>query len=341
MIYRKRRRRTVIFIIEMILLAVLAFGLYAVSKLNKISGEKIDLNDIFVSDAVAEGYQNIALFGVDSREGNSDDNSHLESSHSDTIMVASINNETKEVKIVSVYRDSYLDNGEGEYRKATEAYYFGGPQRAISMLNANLDLDITDYVTVDFTAVAEVVDLLGGIEIELDSEEVEQLNHVCKETSRVTGKDYDEIPYPGTYLLNGVQATAYARIRYTTGNDYRRTERQRLVIEKIVEKVKQSNIITINSIVDEILPMVSTSMSSKAILDMAADVFSYELGENTGFPFDKDTMDMGSKGDCVIPVTLESNVRQLHTFLFENEEYEPSETVRANSNEIIYQTGLQ
>ena len=282
-----------------------------------------------------DGYTNIALFGVDSREGSLD-----QDAHSDTLMIASINNKTKDVKLVSVYRDTYLDNTNGEYRKATECYYFGGPSRAISMLNKNLDLDITDFVTVDFTAVADVVDALGGIEIDIQEDEIVHLNNYQVEGSQVTGKEIVPVEYAGLQTLNGLQALSYCRIRYTEGSDFKRTERQRTVLSKILEKAKGADLLTLNNLIDQIASNMMTSLSNTELLALAKDVASYNLVDQTGFPFNLTTANL-SAGDCVVPINLEDNVRQLHQWMFGEDSYQPSDTVQEISWQIINDTGIQ
>lgn len=337
---RRRRRRRWIFAIEALLLVVLGGALVLFSKTEKlqpseIKGKEIIVNDID-NDAI-DGFTNVALFGIDSREVGSFGSGN----HSDTIIVASINNKTKEIKLVSVYRDTYLNQSNDKYNKATQAYYSGGPQQAINMLNMNLDLDITEYVTVDFAAITNVVDALGGITIDVTSEELEHLNNYTVETSKVTGVKTNKLTETGEQLLDGVQTTSYARIRYTAGDDYKRTERQRLVISKIIEKAKSADLATLNKIVDEVFPQVSTSFTLTEILGLAKDVVSYNLGETAGFPFDKTAASVGSKGACVIPIGLDNNVAQLHEFLFGETDYVASDTVKTISAKITNDTGVQ
>lgn len=341
---KRRKRRRIILIVEMILILILLGVLYVYGKYGKIQKTEIDENNVIVneideeSQAVKEGYRNIALFGVDSREAGS-----LEAgSHSDTIIIASINNKTGDVKLVSVYRDTYLNQSDDTYNKATQAYFRGGPEQAINMLNMNLDLDITDYVTVDFAAMVDVIDLLGGIEINIQTEaEVVHLNNYAIETSKVSGVKTTKVKKPGLQVLDGVQATSYARIRYTAGDDFRRTERQREVIEAIVAKAKKANIVTLNKIIDEVFPQVSTSLTMKEILALLPNAADYTIAETTGFPFDKTTGTVGSKGSCVIAQGLEQNVVQLHEFLFEEKDYVPSKTVTLINNKIIKDTGVK
>ena len=243
------KRRVILFIGELIVLVLLIGGLFVYgqinSKLSKIEGE--DLGDVQMNMVTSEkmtGYQNIALFGVDSRGEGSD----MGVNNSDTIIIASINNDTKAVKLVSVYRDTLLNVGNDSYMKANSAYMAGGASQAVSMLNTNLDLQIQDYVTVDMNALVKVIDLLGGLTVEMTADEVVHMNNYCVETSEISGEDYTRIEpeVAGVYDLNGVQATSYARIRYTAGLDFERTERQRLIIQKLVQKAKKSSLGTLS-----------------------------------------------------------------------------------------------
>ncbi len=335
---KKRRRRIIVLLLEIIILAVLCVAAYVIFKLGKLNHVTLNADN---NGWTQEGYTNIALFGNDSRGDTGVDGG---SSRSDTIIIASLNNETKEVKLVSVYRDTMLEQEGQHYDKANVAYAQGGPEEAVSMLNRNLDLDIQDYVSVNFLALADVVDLLGGVDMDLTYEEVVHMNNYCVETSEVTGKDYERIEpeEAGTYHLNGVQAVSYARIRYTSGGDFTRTERQRLLIEKVVEKAKGAGIVKINEIINEVLPEVSTSLSSTEILQMAVGVFDYSLGDTEGFPIDAATPESipGYSGSYVVPVGLEKNVIQLHEFLFPDEDYTPTEKLTSISDNIAYITGI-
>ena len=347
-IRRKRRRRRIIFALEIIVLLVLIGALFVYAKLGNMDFVQIDLGNIGIADEVKnnevmQGYTSIGLVGVDSRDGNL-----RAGTLSDTMIIASINNDTKEVKLVSIYRDTYLrigedENGNGEYYKANEAYLKNGPQGFLDMVNSNLDLDVKYFVTVDFTAVAEAVELLGGIDMEMTEEEVVHLNNYCKETAEVTGMDYEPLEeIAGTQHLNGVQTVSYARIRYTAGNDFRRAARQRDVIYKIVEKAKNSSIATLTKILDEVFPSIKTNMSQSTILSMGLGMLSYDIVEQAGFPHDhvygqnvEDALGL----DCVVPVTLESNAIWLHEFLYPEDSYEPSENLKAYSNRIIEKSG--
>lgn len=351
---RRRRRRStlsrVMFALEIIVLVVLMGGLFVYAKLGKlnhetINEEELDVNESVTENQVMKGYTTIALVGIDSRDDK------LKSDwNSDTMIIASINNDTKKVKLVSVYRDTYLclgedKDGNNSYGLANSAYCTGGAKKMINMLNKNLDMNISDFVTVNFQAVAETVELLGGIDVEMKKEEVVHLNNYCVETSEVTGMDYTPLEeIEGVQHLNGVQAVAYARIRKTSGNDFRRAARQREVIYKIVEKAKNSSIATLNTVLDKIFPMIYTSLTEKEILSMGMDMLSYDIEDQTGFPFDHlygDTVKEAMDGvDCVLPITLESNVIKLHEFLYPEDSYVPSNEVKTYSQEIIDKSGF-
>lgn len=338
---KRKTRRRVVFVIEILVLLLLAVGLFVAAKFSKLKTEKIAEGDIIINSeipseqaAVMKGYRNIALFGVDSRDASTTD------SRSDTIMIASINNETKDIKLVSIYRDTYLDNTNGEYRKATECYQFGGPKRSMNMINKNLDMDITDYVTVNFNAVAEVVNALGGVEIDIQEDEIVHLNNYQVEGSEVTGLEIVPVESTGLQTLNGLQALSYCRIRYTTGDDFKRTERQRTVLEQIFKKAKTANLIKLNNIIDSVFDNISTSLSITEMASLAKDIASYNMSDTTGFPFEQMPANIAA-GDCVVPVNLAQNVKELHTYLFGSDGYTPSNTVQEISNKIINETGIQ
>ncbi len=343
---KKKKRRIVIFTVEIILLlAVLAF-LFLWSKYQKLDTQPdiIGTEDYINTDMdettqkVLQGYTNIALFALDNRS-----NGNFDAGNSDVIMIASINNDTKEVKLVSVYRDTFLnvnDDGSMNFRKANYAYNKGGVEGAVKMLNRNMDLDIQDYVVVDFQAVTEAIDLLGGVEVEIDAQEAKWMDFYINETAQVTEHEAHSITQPGVYNLDGVQATSYCRIRYTAGDDFKRAQRQREVIAKMVEKAKKADILTINKIVDSVLDDISTNFSAMELLSLASQMMSYELADTTGFPFKLCNADMGgSKGAVVVPCDLATNVVDLHKYLFNDMNYAPSNTVSSYSEAIRSETG--
>ena len=337
------QRKIILLVLESFTLIVLAVVLFVVIKLSKIEKNEINIENITVNEDLSEetqeimaSYQTIALFGLDNRSTGS-----LSRGRSDVIMLAVIDNETREVRLASVYRDSYLDTGDGKFQKCNAAYAKGGPEQAISMLNKNLDLSITDYMTVDFSAIVDCVDLLGGVELEITDDEAVLMLGYIQELNRITGHDSACPPSGGTYNLDGVQACAYARIRYGGGDDYRRTERQRAVLAAMVKKVQRADLLTLNRLIDEVFGDIQTSFTNTELLALAADIFQYKLGDTSGFPYKKTTHRYNGIGDVVIPCDLASNVTQLHVFLYNDEAYLPSNTVLENSTTIINKTGFR
>lgn len=343
----RKKRRKVLFILEIIVLLLFIGGLYVYgqisAKLDKIDIQETDLQeqDIVTNDQAPQmtGYTTYALFGLDHRSRNE----KLNTENSDTIIVASINNDTKAVKLVSVYRDTLLNVKDDTYSKANAAYALGGPAQAVNMLNTNLDLNITDYVSIDFDALVTVVDCLGGLDIPLSYAEIVHMNNYCVETAEETGKSYTpvELPEPkpedqeaivGTYHLNGVQATSYCRIRYTASLDMGRTERQRRVIQMIVDKAKKAGLSTIFDIMDQVFPMVKTSVSKTEILKLIPAMIGYSIDETTGFPQDYKFATV--KDSVIVPTTLDSNVLKLHQFLYGNTNYTPTQDVLNKNAQI-------
>ena len=347
-----RKKKTALFIVEIFCLLLFIGGLYVYgqidSRLNKIETPQLDESKIVTNVTAPQmsGYTTYALFAIDKRSKNET----LDSQNSDTIIVASINNDTKEVKLASIYRDTLLNIGNDIYTKANAAYAYGGPEQAISMLNTMLDLNITDYVTVNFSAMAEAVDALGGLDIPLSYAEIVFMNDYCIETSEETGKSYTPVERPdpkpeneeealGEYHLNGVQVVSYCRIRYTSSMDMGRTERQRRVIGLMVDKAKKAGITTIFDIMDKVFPMITTSVTKTELLNMIPSLMGYSICDTTGFPTKYKFADV-KNASMVIADTLEDNVKELHKFLYgADENYQPSQNIIDANSKIIELVG--
>lgn len=349
----KSKTKKILFAVEIIVLLLFIGGLYVYgqmnSKLDKINQPVLDDSKIKVNQEVQDsidsqestltGYTTYALFGIDHR----DKNTALGGENSDTIIIASVNNDTKDVKLVSVYRDTLLNLGNDTYSKANAAYAYGEAEQAITMLNTNLDLNISEYATVNFNALTTIIDDLGGLDMDMSYAEIVHMNNYCVETSEETGKDYTPIELPDRpddieavqyhYHLNGVQATSYCRIRYTASLDMGRTERQRRVIQMIVSKAKSAGLGKIFKIMDDVFPMVITSMTKDEILQLLPTLIGYSVDDTTGFPTSYKFSNV--KGSIIVPTTLETNVIELHKFLYGDEAYTPSATVKANSEKIL------
>lgn len=342
----RKRRRIILFAVEMVALVVLGVVLWAVMKQTSMQKINVKEEDIVINDTVEnnvamKGYRNIALFGLDARDKNLG-----KGNRSDTIMIASINLDTGEVKLCSVYRDTYMNLGNDKYSKCNAAYASGGPEQAISMLNMNLDMNITDYVSIGFNGMIDVVNSLGGVEIDIREDEIKYLNDYqasmfSTETKERLTNDYVKVTQPGVQTLNGLQATAYCRIRYTAGDDFKRAERQRTVLLAILEKARTASVGTLNDTLDKVLPNVATNLDTKEMLSVLKDLASYKVVATDGFPFETNrvTGKVGKAGSCVIPTSLEDNVVLLHKFFFEQEEYTPSKSVSNYSARVSSDTG--
>ena len=323
-------------LVIIVILAGIGIG-YIYTKLGKMTVEEIDETAIGITEETQErlsGYRNIALLGIDSR---ADD--YGLGNRSDCIIIASLNQETKDIKLISVYRDTYMqveERGKAILDKVTHAYSYGGAQNALKALNTNLDLNITEYVTVNFDAVIAAVDAMNGVTIDIDSSELKYINDYIDATSASSGIKSSHITKTGKQTLDGVQAVAYSRIRYTAGGDYKRTERMRTVIEAMLSKAKSLSLGQLNKLVDTILPRVSTNITATEIIALAPSIASFNITESMGWPYE-------TKGITLdrwygVPVTLESNVEQLHKEVFGQEDYVVNDTIKEISNQIIKKT---
>ncbi len=328
-------------IVLLILLIVAAWFLFGGVGVDKVG--KVNLNEEKIAESVNSGveeneemtgYTNIALFGVDDRGGRLD-----KKTRSDSIIIASINNATHEIKLVSVYRDTYLNLSNDSYNKCNAAYAAGGPEQAISMLNMNLDMDITDFITVGFGGLTDIVNQLGGIEINVEENEITHLNNYqsTMASEKELNMKYTPVTEPGLQTLDGLQATAYCRIRYTAGDDFKRAERQRTVLMAILEKAKKASPSDLVKVANSVFGETYTSFDLDEILnDYLPNITKYNVVSNDGFPMAdmRSTGTMGKKGSCVLPVTLATNVKWLHEFLFDDTEYEVSSSVQKYSDKI-------
>lgn len=342
---RKKKSKVAKFFLILLIIIVILLGVSsggAIWFINNKFGkmQKVNLNEEELGiDSETEGnlsgYRNIALFGVDSRDSNLE-----KGNRSDCIIVASINNKTKDVRLISVYRDSYVQIDGHGLDKITHAYSYGSAQLAIKTLNTNLDLNIKEFVTVNFDSVAEAVDKLGGITLNIESnEELKYLNSYIDETASVTGKSNAKLTKTGTQKVNGVQAVAYSRVRYTAGGDYKRTERMRNVIEAMVVKLKTKSISELNSFVDFMLPKVYTNITSGDILKLLPSATSFKISDSIGWPYEVKGITLDRWYG--VPVTLENNVEKLHKEVFGENNYTVPEKVKTISNSIIKKTSYK
>ena len=339
---KKKSRKIVLFVFEILLLAILLVAAYFIGMVNRVKYENMSETEAGINDDLSkdtleslEGYPNIAVFGLDNRSAN-----NYQEGNSDVVMIASIDNKTKNVKLVSVYRDTFLSVGGGTYFKCNNAYARGGAKQAVQMLNSNLDLDIKEYVCVDWAAVVEVIDDLGGLDLNITQGEMNQINKYKKDVDGVTGKNTPNVTQYGLVHLDGTQATTYARIRKLSGDDFKRASRQRIVLQAMLEKAKKANPATLVKICNSVVDDISTTLSLDQMVSLAKDVTKYKISSTTGFPTDLTTKNMPRCGDTVIPADLVTNVKKLHEYMFDDATYTPSQTVQAISDTIVNTTGI-
>ena len=343
---KARRTRIITMVIVELLTLICIFGFGFVYRymhmtadvafdVSKVRNDNIDISQ----KQKMSGYWTVAVFGVDSRNGDVG-----KGANADVQIIANVNMGTGDITLTSVYRDTYLNLGKGDrYSKSNAAYAEGGPEQAVAMLNKNLDLDIENYVTFNWKAVADVIDLLGGVEIDVSKAAFYYMNAYIHETCLKSGISAQNpaamyIKNAGPQHLNGVQAVAYARLRYMD-SDFERTKRQREVISQCLDLAKKTDLATLTKIIDTVLPQVAFNIDTADIIELAKGISRYNIRESVGFPKDLKDQMMGKKGACVIPATLESNVVWLHSILFADENYTVSDAVKRYSQKISDDSG--
>ncbi len=341
----RQKRKIIIFGVEIVVILAMIAVLYVVMTKTNDEGPSytyLEPDQVNVPEQVMQakeeggtmhGYVNIALFGVDAET----DDQLYKNSRSDSIMIASVNMDTGDIKLVSVYRDTYLNRGNDVYDKCNGAYSLGGAEQAVKMLNMNLDMDITDFITVGYKGLREVIDGLGGVYVDVDETELKHINNYQKGIcDRVLHCDYVPVTEPGYQLLDGLQATAYCRIRYGGGDDYKRAARQREVLKAIEEQAKKADLATLTNVFNAAIDDIYTSLDAEDITQLLSHISEYRITEEGGFPQEsmRTTANIGAKGNCVIPDNLEQNVIWLHQFLFEDPNYQVTETVKEYDEKI-------
>lgn len=314
---KKKKKIWPIILASMVGLFVMAVGggyLYVNNVLNKIDKVDIDESKLGVNDELSKKYgkvQNIALFGVDSTDGGN--------GRSDSTMILTIDREHKKLKITSLMRDSYVSiDGHGN-DKLNHAYAFGGPELAIRTINQNFGLNIKDFATVNFSSLPKIIDTLGGVDIDIDSEELKYINDYINDLNRLNKTNVSSITKTGLQKLNGTQAMAYCRIRYTTGGDYKRTERHREVLEKLFEGIKEVSVAKYPTILNDLMPMVKTSLSTSEILGLGTNMVN--MGKNLEqdrFPKDSDGKESMINGVYYLQFDKNTTKNKLHQWIFED-----------------------
>ena len=349
----KGLRAFIVFLIILIILVlaiVLAGNYYLNAQYNKINYQEIDLNEIAISTTgVPSNFRNIIILGIDSTQ---DDLSN--DFRTDSIIVLSLNEKTNTVKMFSIYRDTYfkmdldvVDNKKVSekqtiFDKVNHAYY-DGVENTLRVINTNMDLNISEYVIGNYSTVIDAVEFLDGIELDITKDELKYINGYVESINKSTNHKSPKVTNSGKQKVNGVQACAYCRIRYTEGGDYKRTERMRTVLNKIGEKVRALPLSKINEFLSVVLPDIETNIKVDDIINMIPRELNITIEDSFGWPYETEGIwfdNYGSKDFFGPAKTLESNVKKLHVELFDQTEYEVPENIVTISNEIIERTGV-
>ena len=330
-------------LVLVLLIGVIAAGLffYLSTKINKMDFIKTTPAEFCIDDAVDKSlsdYRNVAILGIDARNGEG-----FEGTRSDAIIIASINKKTNEVKLVSVLRDSYLymGDGNGNYMldKVTHAFAYGGAINTCATLNKALDLNISEFIVMDWNSVADVVDVFGGLKLDIQSNEIRDLNKWGPETARNTDREWTYITTTGEQILDGVQVATYCRIRKTSGGDEGRTNRMKKVTEALL-KTAVSNSTKIDRVLDEVLPEIQTNMGITSFTTLLPHIATFNITKSIGWPKDFYGGIINGKW-LAVPKTLESNVIELHKKAFAQENYILSDQAQRINQLIISDTGIQ
>lgn len=350
----KQTRKIIIFAVEIVIILIMLGVLWIVSRtpsegpkrIEPFNPQSVGVNSRVQQDkesgeSTMLGYMNVALFGVDART----DNELYKDSRSDSMMIASINLDTGEIKLVSVYRDTmlYLCQDKYPYQKCNAAYFYGGAEQAVTMLNTNLDMDIETFVTVNYKALTELIDALGGVWLTVGEVELAHINNYQMDIAKVLKCEYVPVTKQGYQKLNGLQATAFCRIRYglhNDGSDFQRTTRQRAVIRAIEKEAKTKDLATLQRVFEAVIKDVYTNISDEQILKLLTNISKYHIADEenedaNGFPqknlrtvVNLDNIDGWAVGSTIVPTDLEANVVWLHKFLFDDQDYVVTDTVK-------------
>lgn len=324
-----KKKKIIISIGAIILVFAIGIASYAATQWTKIKKTDPKKEDLEVSQTVEENlggnYLNIALFGINIK-GQED-----EQVDSDAVYIASINLKTKEVGLVSVYGNTILGDGTGKTIRMKDAYAEGGAEKAIAIINKNLDLNIEKYVSVNFKAMADMVDILGGVEIDVKEEEIPHIDGYARDIAKMLGKEEVKLEQPGIQTLNGIQTVGYSRIRITEGGDVERESRHKVVIEHLLSKLLNAGFTQMDEIMDQIFPQTETNFKLDEALKYSKDAGAYKVSAMQSFPAEIKPQERKEDGDYeekVICKDYLKDVSALHQSLFGEENYQTPNSVK-------------
>lgn len=312
---RGKFKKITLFTFLFIIIGVVAIGFYLTNLLNGMKREKINKNNLGAVPSISSKVKNIALFGVDSKNGGG---------RSDTILVMSLDYKNNKIKMTSIMRDSYVKIKGFGSDKITHAYKFGGPELAIRTLNENFKLDITDFVTVKFDQMARIVDAVNGVEITVKPEELAHLNTVIKDTAKEMNEKPQYLKKAGKQILNGQQAVSYSRIRKIGNYDYQRTERQREVLMALFKRTRESSVFSYPTMVKKLMPHLTTSLENGEILRAGTLFIKNAKMVNARIPSDKNLKEEDAAagryidGTWYLAYDLKTATKTLHSFIYDD-----------------------
>ena len=314
-----RKKKIIISILSVILIFVaigVGYTYYLSSKVNRVDIDREDVLDTGkelpkeASDVIT-----IALFGSDFSE-------LYEVSAADATMILSIDTKNNNIKLGSLMRDIYLDLPQGSKMNLNYTILDGGPSAIMKTINYNFNLNIDKFVQVDLERLPKIIDALGGVEMEITEDELKYIHSYIDNIDKNNGTKTEHIYSAGKQLLNGTQASAYCRIRYTAGRDYKRTERQRDVLEALFIKFKDISLAEVPGLINEILPLVTTNLSNGEIISIATKALGMGLNniEQGRFPSDANIINSEITDMYHTNIDIEGTTKELHQFIYSTEE---------------------
>ena len=256
---------------------------------------------------------NILLLGVDKREEG-------ESARSDSMMIATLDPVNNNIKLSSLMRDSRVVIDDYGYDKLAHAHAYGGPQLAIKTVNENFDMNISMYAVIDYSGLVQIIDSLGGIEIDVKDYEIMWANVSIKDISILDDTEYTPITNPGVQILNGQQAVGYSRIRKAGNGDYERTERQRTVLTQIIKKMFTAKTSELPNIIDSFAPYIQTNIGPAYLLRLGMSVINSDMNKVVQARFPTDDYSEGKiiKSRWYLTYESEETIEELHNFIFDD-----------------------
>lgn len=318
---KKKKLRIILLSIFLVLATFSTIGYaYLSNILNTVKGVTIDEANLGISkeqeikiSKYDNKIKNVLLIGLDEPDSPGDPQ------RSDSMIIFSFDDKHNNLKLSSLMRDTYVDIPDYYYDKLNHAYVYGGEQLLLKTVNQNFGMDITDYLMVNFHDMLSIIDSIGGVEINIKEEEISLLNEGVRDINQREGKVVESgyVEKPGLQLLNGTQATAYARIRRVGNGDYERTDRQRSVLITIFNKVKNTPIINMPSVVAQMARFFKTSLTLQEMIDLSGQILTKNISEMKQARFPTDWASTEVSGDMwYLDYYKDGTIYELHNFIY-------------------------